>query len=131
VVDMNKQVVRDFYETANRGDMDACLGLLAEDLVWTNIGSTRFSGTYSGKQAVLEELIGPLFGQLRAGISSRIDRLVSEGDVVVAETSGTAETLDGVAYNNTYCQIFKIRDGRIVQVKEYFDTALTDTVFGQ
>lgn len=131
MVDMNKQVVRDFYETANRGDMDACLGLLAEDLVWTNIGSTRFSGTYSGKQAVLEELIGPLFGQLRAGISSRIDRLVSEGDVVVAETSGTAETLDGVAYNNTYCQIFKIRDGRIVQVKEYFDTALTDTVFGQ
>ena len=131
MVDMNKQVVRDFYETANRGDMDACLGLLAEDLVWTNIGSTRFSGTYSGKQAVLEELIGPLFGQLRAGISSRIDRLVSEGDVVVAETSGTAETLDGVAYNNTYCQIFTIRDGRISQVNEYFDTALTDTVFGQ
>ena len=80
---------------------------------------------------MLEELIGPLFGQLRAGISSRIDRLVSEGDVVVAETSGTAETLDGVAYNNTYCQIFTIRDGRISQVKEYFDTALTDTVFGQ
>ena len=127
----NKQLVRYFYEAGNRGDMDACLAMLAEDLVWTNIGSTPFSGTYEGKHAVLEQLIGPLFSRLRAGISSKIERLVVEGDVVVAETSGTAETLDGIAYNNTYCQIMTIRDGRISRVKEYFDTELTSSVFGR
>ena len=126
----NKQVVLDFYEAGARGDMDTCFALLADDVEWTNIGSTKFSGTYVGKQAIAEELLGPLFGQLKAGISSRIERLTAEDDIVVAQTSGTAETISGAPYNNTYCQVIKIRNGQIVAVKEYMDTALIDSVFG-
>ena len=126
----NKQVVLDFYEAGARGDMDACFALLADDVTWTNIGSTKFSGTYIGKQAIAEDLLGPLFSQLKAGISSQIERLTAEGDIVVAQTSGTAETMDGTPYNNTYCQVIRIRDGQIADVKEYMDTALIDSVFG-
>jgi ketosteroid isomerase-like protein len=126
----NKQVVLDFYEAGARGDMDACFALIADDIAWTNIGSTRFSGTYNGKQALAEDLLGPLFGQLKAGISSRIERLTAEGDTVVAQTSGTAETVDGTPYNNTYCQVIQIRNGQIANVMEYMDTALIDSVFG-
>ncbi len=126
----NKQVVLDFYEAGARGDMDSCFALLADDVSWTNIGSTRFSGTYSGKQALMEGLLGPLFGQLKAGIASKIERLVAEDDIVVAQTSGVAETIEGAPYNNTYCQVIRIRDGQIAEVKEYMDTALIDSVFG-
>lgn len=126
----NKQVVLDFYEAGARGDMEACFALLADDVKWTNIGSTRFSGTYKGKQALAEELLGPLFSQLKAGISSEIERLIAEDDIVVAQTSGSAETLDGAPYNNTYCQVITIRGGQIADVKEYMDTALIDSVFG-
>ena len=126
----NKQVVVDFYEAGARGDMDACFALLADDVTWTNIGSTKFSGTYAGKQALAEDLLGPLFGQLKAGITSHIEQLTAEGDTVVAQTSGTAETVDGVPYNNTYCQVIHIRDGQIARVMEYMDTALIDSVFG-
>ncbi|HKJ19687.1 MAG TPA: nuclear transport factor 2 family protein, partial [Woeseiaceae bacterium] len=97
---------------------------------WTNIGSTKFSGTYIGKQALAENLLGPLFGELKAGISSQIEQLTAEGDIVVAQTSGNAETRDGTPYNNTYCQVIRIRDGQIAEVKEYMDTALIDSVFG-
>jgi len=126
----NKQVVIDFYDAAARGDMDACFDLLADDVTWTNIGTTRFSGTYSGKKVLLEQLLGPLFGQLKAGISSTLERLTAEGDVVVAQTTGTAETHDGIPYNNSYCQVIRIRDGKIAEVKEYFDPQLTTSVFG-
>jgi ketosteroid isomerase-like protein len=126
----NKQVVLDFYAAGARGDMDTCMALLADDVTWTNIGATRFSGTYVGKKALVEQLLGPLFGQLKAGIASEIERLTAEGDIVVAQTQGTAETRAGVSYNNTYCQVIRIRDGRIAEVKEYFDTALVDAVFG-
>ncbi len=126
----NKQVVLDFYEAGARGDMDACFELLADNVTWTNIGSTKFSGTYIGKQVIAEDLLGPLFSQLKAGISSQIERLTAEGDSVVAQTSGIAETMDGTPYNNTYCQIIRIRDGQIADVKEYMDTALIDSVFG-
>lgn len=126
----NKQVVLDFYEAGARGDMDACFALLADDITWTNIGTTKFSGTYAGKQALVEQLLGPLFGQLKAGIASEIERLTAEGDVVVAQTAGTAETHEGTPYNNSYCQVIRIHDGKIAEVKEYFDTALVDAVFG-
>lgn len=126
----NKQVVLDFYAAGARGDMDACFALLADDVTWTNIGSTKFSGTYSGKQAILEDLLGPLFSQLKAGIASKIERLTAEGDIVVAQTTGVAETLDGAPYNNSYCQVIRISEGKFVDVKEYMDTALIDTVFG-
>ncbi len=126
----NKQVVLDFYEAGARGDMDACFALLADDVTWTNIGSTKFSGTYIGKQTIVDDLLGPLFSQLKAGISSQIERLTAEGDIVVAQTSGIAETMDGTPYNNTYCQVIRIRDGQIADVKEYMDTALIDSVFG-
>ena len=126
----NKQVVLDFYEAGARGDMETCFALLADDVTWTNIGSTKFSGTYIGKQAIAEDLLGPLFSQLKAGICSEIERLMAEGDIVVAQTSGTAETLDGVPYNNTYCQVIKINKGQIADVKEYMDTALINSVFG-
>ena len=129
-VSENKQVVLNFYDAGARGDMDTCFALLANDVTWTNIGSTKFSGTYVGKQAIAEDLLGPLFSRLKAGISSQIERLTAEDDIVVAQTSGTAETTDGTPYNNTYCQVFRIHNGQIVAVKEYMDTALIDSVFG-
>ena len=129
-IEKNKQVVLEFYAAGSRGDMETCMALVADDVTWTNVGTTRFSGTYMGKETLVEQLLGPLFGQLKAGIASEIERLTAEGDIVVAQTRGTAETHDGVAYNNTYCQVIRIRDGRIAEVKEYFDTALVDRVFG-
>jgi ketosteroid isomerase-like protein len=130
-IEENKQIVLDFYAAGARGDMDACFALLADDITWTNIGSTKLSGTYSGKQTLINQLIGPLFSQLKAGIASEVERLTAESDIVVAQTSGSAETLDGVPYNNSYCQVVRIRNGKIAEVKEYFDTELTSSVFGR
>ncbi len=126
----NKEIVRSFYEAGNRGDFDACFELLADDITWTNIGTTSLSGTYRGKAELMENLLGPLFGQLEAGIRSEIVRLVAEGEYVVALTSGTARTKDGRDYNNSYCHVIRLRDGEFVEVTEYFDTHLTGTVFG-
>lgn len=126
----NKQILLDFYAAGESGDLDTCLALLANDIRWTNIGSTVFSGTFRGKQALVDELLGPLFGRLKTGISSSIENMIGEGDWVVVQTSGMAETLDGEPYNNSYCQVIKIQDGKISEVKEYFDTQLTQSVFG-
>ena len=127
-IEKNKQVVMDFFAAGERGDMEACFALLAEDITWTNIGTTRFSGSYVGKQALIDELIGPLFGQLKSGIATSIERLTAEDDIVVAQSSGRAETVEGLPYNNAYCQVMRIREGRICEVKEYFDTQLAADV---
>ena len=120
----NKNIVERFYAAGNSGDMETCFDLIADDITWTNIGTTAFSGTYRGKQELTEKLLGPLFGQLKSGIHTTIHRLIAENDHVVALTSGTAETTDGRPYNNTYCQVIRVRDGKFAEVTEYMDTAL-------
>jgi len=129
-IEDNKRIVRSFYEAGNRGDMEGCLDLLDEQVTWTNIGSTEFSGTFSGKQVLVRELLGPVFGRLQAGITATVHRMIAEDDCVAVQLSGQATTKDGQPYNNTYCHVFCIRDGRIHQVTEYFDTALTAAVLG-
>ena len=129
-VEKNKQIVRAFYDAGNRGDMETCLNLISDDIIWKNMGTTSLSGTFTGKQELMEELLGPLFGQLKQGISTTIHRLVGEGDYVVAQTSGHAETLDGQPYNNTYVWIIRLRDGKFAEVTEFMDTELVTATFG-
>ena len=64
----NKNLAQAFYDAGNRGDMDTCFGFLADDIVWTSIGSTAVSGIYSGKDNLMANLLGPVFGELKAGI---------------------------------------------------------------
>ena len=44
-VTQNKEIVRSFYEAGNRGDFETCFALVADDITWTNIGTTALSGT--------------------------------------------------------------------------------------
>lgn len=64
------------------------------------------------------------------GISPQIEQLAAEGEIVVAQTSGRAETIDGTPYTNSYCQVITIPNGQIEVVIEYMGTVLIDSVFG-
>ena len=125
----NKAIVQKFYEASNRGDMDACFDLISDDITWTNIGTTSLSGTFQGKEELTEKLLGPLFGQLKRGITTTVHRLIAEKDHVVAHTSGAAETIEGQPYNNTYCWIIRLRDGKFAEVIEFMDTELITLTF--
>lgn len=56
--------------------------------------------------------------------------MIADGERVVVLSRGSAKTRAGAPYNNTYAQLFTVREGRIVAVREYMDTALVDRVFG-
>ena len=129
-VEENKRIVQEFYDAGNRGDMETCLNLISDQIVWTNIGTTSLSGVFRGKKELMEKLLGPLFGQLKAGIRMEVQLLIAEGDYVVSQSSGTAETHDGRPYNNSYCWILRLQDGKIAELKEYMDTELATSVFG-
>jgi len=126
----NKRIVRAIYEGANAGDMTAFLNALSDNVRWTNIGTTKYSGTYEGKETLLAGLMGPLFGELEGGITSAIHNVIAEGDFVAVQLSGQAVTRDGREYNNTYCHVFRFDGGKICEVTEYMDTELVTTTFG-
>ena len=123
---LNKQLVLDAYS----GRPGALLAALALDVEYTLMGSThRFARTFHGRDDVAQNL----FAEVRAVLDSvRMTPVnaVAEGDQVVVEFEGLGRTRDGRPYNNRYCSVFRVANGRITHIREYLDTDLTRSVFG-
>ncbi|MFE0156055.1 nuclear transport factor 2 family protein [Nonomuraea sp. NPDC059007] len=112
-----------FAETA-KGNGRPFIDALADDVRWTIIGQTAWSGTYDGKRAVLEDLLRPLAEQLGGRNVVSAERFVADDDVVVVEGRNHSITTSGRPYPNRYCWIFVIRDGKVAEITEYTDTHL-------
>ena len=102
------------------------LDLWAEDGVWIIPGMA----TYRGRQEIKEKLIDPVTDLLVSLGSVDVTNMIAEGDYVVVEQQAKDRmTKTGKPYNNTYCMVYKILDGKVQQVTEYCDTALAKSVF--
>lgn len=122
----NKKVVEQFF----KGGADP-LSALSDDVRWTVIGTTAFSGIYNGKQEVVAKLFGPLMARLQGPGSMDVKNVVAEGECVVVQAQGKDRiTQDGRPYNNTYCIVLRLRDGKVVEIDEYCDTELITAAFG-
>jgi hypothetical protein len=124
----NKQLLQNVFAETAKGNGRPFVQALADEVSWTIIGSTAWSKTYRGKQAVLDELLGPLNAQLADGNRITAHRLIAEDDCVVVEARGHNVTKAGDPYQNSYCWIFRLVDGQVVELTEYADTALIDAV---
>ena len=105
----HKAVLHHIYTEASRHNSSPLLETLAEDAVWTIIGSTFLSGTIRGKDAILTRLL---------------ERLIAEDDHVVLIANGTATAKTGRPYNNSYCIVAQFADDKIVAMTDYIDTEL-------
>ncbi|MDT0301266.1 nuclear transport factor 2 family protein [Streptomonospora wellingtoniae] len=127
----NRELLEKAYAALAEGDTGPWAACLHEDVVWTVIGTSPWSGTYNGRQAVLTELLGPLQAQLAPDAKVTPRAFTAEGDRVVVEAAGPGNrTATGRAYENEYCWVFRMEKGRAVQVKEYSDTELMAAVLG-
>jgi ketosteroid isomerase-like protein len=123
----NKQFLQGIFAETAKGNGRPFVDALEECVKWRIIGTTSWSRTYQGKLAVMTELLGPLSEQL--GNSNRIlaHHFIAEDDYVVVQARGCNVTNLGCAYENSYCWVFRLTGGKIVEVVEYADTALMES----
>jgi len=124
----NQQRVEAVFAELAKGNGAPFRELLADDVCWIMIGTTRWSGTYRGKRAVVDELLRPLFERFADRYTSTLRRVIADDDHVVIECTGRVTTRDGRPYDNTYCYVCRMADGRIRELTEYMDTALVAAV---
>lgn len=55
---------------------------------------------------------------------------VAEGDFVMMQFTLSAITANGEDYENDYAILFRLEDGLIAEVKEFFDTSLLFSILG-
>jgi uncharacterized protein len=127
----NKKLIQDMFAALSKGNAEAFLGNMADDVRFTIIGSTKYSGTCNGKQELISNVLQPLTSQLEGGLEIAVDNLIADGDHVVMQGRGKSRAKNGKAYNNTYAQVFRIANGKVQEVTEYLDTELVTSVFGK
>jgi uncharacterized protein len=126
----NKHLVQNIYSELSRGNSRPFVESLAEEVCWTITGTTKWSKTYRGKQAVLTQLLAPLRAQFADQYTAVADRFVAEDDLVVVEVRGRVTTKTGLPYNNTYCYVIRLSGDKLHELTEYMDTELVATVLG-
>ena len=125
------ETIKQVYKGLEAGDPNPLFEMLDDDMQWTIIGSSKYSGTFKGVQDLVDRLISPLHEQLDGHIHITPENFIADGDFVVVQGRGEAKTATGSTYNNVYCFVFEWRGEKVVKVTEYADTELITTAFGR
>jgi ketosteroid isomerase-like protein len=64
------------------------------------------------------------------GLPTVVHSMIAEGDSVAVEAESFATHVSGKPYNNKYLFLMRFRDGKLIALKEYLDTALAAAFFG-
>lgn len=126
----NKQIVLNAYTALNAGDSAGYFGSMADDVEITYFGTHRLARTFLGKEDIIKNFVPVLRERLEGSIKLHVKNVIAEGDQVVVEMQGEARTKDGRDYNNLYCIVLKLQDGKITHIREYMDTELSKNIFG-
>lgn len=126
VEEQNKELARTFLDALSRADVDAVDALYAEDFSLSVPGTLPFSGT-KGKAEALSG-IPEVLGLFPKGLKFEIDALTAEGERVAIEATSDGVTFRGDRYEQTYHFLMRVRDGQIIEWREYMDTDLARKV---
>jgi ketosteroid isomerase-like protein len=122
----NRARISQIWAAMAQGDGALFVDAMADDFTWRMTGQTPWSGTYSGKADVRGRLLKALNAQFATPYRSTPSRIHADGDFVIVECQGEVKTNRGRDYNNTYCFVIRMRDGQMMELTEYFDSALVN-----
>lgn len=120
----NKEVVRRYFAAVNDGDMETLVALLDDDVVFWVPPSLPDGVEFRGKAAVLR-LFEESFAlyDASAGTAVTVHALTADEDRVAAELQIRGRAAgSGAEYDNWYHFLVRVKDGRIVSIREHLDT---------
>lgn len=125
----NKQLMKGIFDELAKGNSRPYLAALSEDFELTVTGQTPWSGTYKGPR--VREFYDAVWANYADRYTTMAVNIVADGDCVIVESRGCVTTVRGDLYNNQYCLVFELKDGRITAQREYADTLLVERVLGR
>lgn len=120
-----RELVEQWYDSLSRMDMEAFAETLSDSFVNNVVGRTPLSGRSHSKSQLFEEIFPLVMQNLdpaTVNLARRYRIMAVDGDIAVGMMEGGAKTLDGELYEQQYCQIFRVEDGLIAEIWEFFDT---------
>ncbi len=114
----NKDIVIDWLDATLRGDVETVRELYAQDCRFLVAGDMPYCGWMDREGFFEQTMILPLDGP----ITLEIGDITAEGERVWFEAQSFAKLKNGHAYQNAYVFFMRVRNGKIVEYKEFADT---------
>ena len=113
---------------AGQGDIEAVEPLLSADftleqMVRDTEAATAPAGTCYDRANYLG-FLGAVKAMTRSGMNLFIESVIEAGDEVIVFGTSDALAPSGWRYRNAYCWRLKFVNGKVANMREYFDTAL-------
>jgi ketosteroid isomerase-like protein len=121
----NATMVRKMMDDLNSGDMTGMADVLADDVVWHEIGNPE---PIRGKEALAARFSGPSAPDFE--IKGDLHDVVANDDHTIALVNATA-TMGGRTFNYRTAEILHVRDGKITERWAFSDdTGAINEFFG-
>ena len=117
----NVQTVKDFFAAIGRGDREALLALVADDIEWVIPGRDwPLAGTYRGYTG-LADLLETASRSLETSTEPR--EFVAHGDrvLVIGVATGKVRATNK-PFVDDWVFAITVRDGKLASIREYVDT---------
>ena len=121
--------VRNIFKGLENGDGAAFFEQVADDVDWTVMGTHPLAGQYASKQAFIAGTFAKLGQVLPQGAQLHVENVVVQDDQAVVELHSLATAKNGMRFDNRYCWVVYFRDGVIVRVRAYLDSAMVARLF--
>lgn len=120
----NEKLVGQFYTAFKRGDINAVLSTLADDVDWLVPGPEEiipFVGHRTGHEQVAQAITE--FAELQEAEQFELRRFVTQDEKVVAFGHYRWRIKPtGLSYDSDFVHAFTVSDGKISHFQEYLDT---------
>jgi ketosteroid isomerase-like protein len=126
----NKKLVQQVYTNAANRSGTTFYDNLADDACWIVTGQYSWSHRFKGRDAIMNGLMGHFRSFFAERPRTVAFNFIADGNYVAVEARGDNVTKAGLRYDNQYCMVFRIENGKIREIKEYCDSALVERVLG-
>ncbi|MEH1791320.1 MAG: nuclear transport factor 2 family protein [Nostoc sp.] len=109
--DKNKAILEEANAAIAEGNNEGFLSCCTDDTEWTFVGDKTLKGKEAVRQYMAMTYIEPP--------TFMVSNLIAEGNFVTALGDITMKGEDGKAAHYSYCDIWRFRDGKIVELRAF------------
>jgi ketosteroid isomerase-like protein len=117
-IEENKTIVRLFMQRFSEARLEEAFALLSDDVSWTLWGNGPGAGTYT--KAGMKDLLIQSWQWFDGVVKWTPTEFTAEDDRVAVEATSSALTRGGYCHRGQYHNLFRLKNGKIIEVKEMF-----------
>jgi len=125
----NKKLIQKIFDGLAQGDRALFRAHMADDFRILVTGRSSWSRRLT-TAAEISRYYAYVRSRFRDPGKTVPERFIADGDLVAVEARGDNVAVTGERYDNDYCLVFELRDGKIVEMREYMDHAFCERVLG-